>query len=147
MRYLPVLTLVFALVPFAAQAQDQGVCEALGNIMPGANSGFAQLKGDKTDKNVWAASYNLPYAHECELRWDKDDKYMSYVCYYRVGADRDAKAEMANYATNVAACRPDMARSGEGDFIEIEGPQGEIAFSFNDSYPHEFGIYITPAGR
>ena len=147
MRLLPVFALAFAVFAPAAYAQDQGVCEALNNIMPGANSGFSGLKGEKTYKDVYAATYNLPYAHECELRYDRDDKYMSYVCYYRIGADRDAKAEMANYATNVAACRPDMVRSGEGDYIEVEGPQGNVQFSFNDSYPHEFGIYIVPADQ
>ena len=147
MRYLPLLALTLAVFAPAAHAQDQGVCEALNNIMPGANSGFAGLKGEKTYKDVYAATYNLPYAHECELRWDRDDKYMSYVCYYRIGDDRDAKAEMANYATNVATCRPDMVRSGEGDYIEVEGPQGNVQFSFNDHYPHEFGIYIVPANH
>ncbi len=147
MRTFAIIAFAACLLAPAAHAQDQGVCEALNTVMPGANSGFGDLKGEKTEKNVYSATFALPYAHECELRYDKDDKYMSYVCYYRIGTDRDAKAEMANYATNVATCRPDMVKSGADDYITVEGPQGNIQFSFNDSYPHEFGIYIVPANQ
>ncbi|ESQ87732.1 hypothetical protein ABAC460_18840 [Asticcacaulis sp. AC460] len=139
--------LALAVLPVAAHAQDQVLCDALSNIMPGANSGFNGIKGQKTDKNLWAVAVNLPYAHECELRYDKDDKSYSYACYFRVDPSRSAVAEMANYATNINACRPDMVRSGEGEFIELEAPQGQVLLSFNDSYPTEFNVYIEAADQ
>ena len=144
MRYLKsaAVCLFLAVLPVAVHAQDQALCDALNTIMPGANSGFNGVKGQKTDKNLWAVRINLPYAHECELRYDKDDKAYSYACYFRVDPSRDAMTEMANYATNVNACRPDMVRSGEGEYIELEAPQGKVLLSFNDSYPTEFSVYI-----
>ena len=145
MRYLPALTIALFALPLCAHAQDQGLCTALDNILPGANSGFAGIKAEKTDKDLFAVTQILPYAHECELRYDRHEKTMTYACYFRIDAGRDAKVEMANYATNVAACRPDMVRSGNDEYIEVEGPQGQVHFSFSSTYVHEFNVYIERA--
>lgn len=139
--------LVLASLPIAAHAEDAALCNALGNIMPGANSGFSGLKGQKTDKDIYAVALNLPYAHECELRYDRDDKTYDYACYFRTNGS--GKAVMKDYADNVAACRPDMVRytAEAQDYITFEAPQGKITLSYGDHYPSEFNVYIGEADK
>ena len=141
------LCLFLTVLPIAVHAEDAALCSALGNIMPGANSGFAGIKRQKTDKDIFAVALNLPYAHECELRYDRDDKTYDYACYFHTNGD--GKAIMKDYADNVAACRPDMTRytSDVQDYISFEAPQGRINLSWGDNWPSEFNVYIEEANK
>ncbi len=149
MRYFSAVLVALAVstLSCSAKAEDAALCDALANIMPGANSGFSGIKRQKTDKDLYAVAVNLPYAHECELRYDRDDKTYDYACYFRVNSD--GKGNMKMYADNVAACRPDMTRytSDEQDFITFDAPQGHISLSFGSNWPNEFNVYIEQAQK